>query len=217
MMSVQSFARRAAGFALAAAGAAALAVTLAGCGGQAGSVAGGDPDPLSTKLGNLLAFNSTKAPAMQNGGGGGAGAHIDCPIVQVEPGQSSVRVGGEDSSSVRYQISIGDVARDCTVVNNQLLVRVGVETRTVTGPAGGPGTYTAPLRVFVRKVAGEQVVASRTYSVGGAVGSSGNAINTLIAEPLAVPFINEHAADDYEIVLAFGEARAEPKARRKRR
>ncbi len=217
MMSVQSFARRAAGGALAAAAAEALAVTLAGCGGQAGSVAGGDPDPLSTKLGNLLAFNSTKAPAMQNGGGGGSGGHIDCPIVQVEPGQSSVRVGGEDSSSVRYQISIGDVARDCTVVNNQLLVRVGVETRTVTGPAGGPGTYTAPLRVSVRKVAGEQIVASRTYNVGGAVGSSGNAINTLIAEPLAVPFINEHAADDYEIVLAFGEARAEPKARRNRR
>lgn len=195
-MGVEFWARRGAAAAAMAAG-----LVLAGCGGPAGSVAGGDPDPVSTKLGNLLAFNSTTAPPLPNKA---AGARIDCPLVQIEPGMSAVRVGGEDSASVRYQIAIGDVARDCSESNGQLFVRVGVETRTVIGPAGAPGSYTAPLTVALRRTGDEKILASKTYQVGGAVGSTGNAINALIAEPLSAPYINERAADDYEIVLSMG-------------
>lgn len=198
----------------AAAAAMAAGLVLAGCGGPAGSVAGGDPDPVSTKLGNLLAFNSTTAPPLPNKA---AGARIDCPVVQVEPGMSAVRVGGEDSSSVRYQIAIGDVSRDCSESNGQLFVRVGVETRIVVGPAGGPGTYTAPLTVALRRTGDEKILASRTYQVGGAVGSTGNAINALIAEPLSAPYINERAADDYEVVLSMGKGGGEKVDRRRNR
>jgi hypothetical protein len=210
MMSVPSFQRRVCGVLLAAG----AAMALAGCGGPAGSVAGGDPDPTSTKLGNLLAFNSTTAPPAPNSG---PRDRIDCPVVQIDPGKSAVRVGGEESSSVRYQISIGDVARDCTNNNGQLLVRVGVETRTVIGPAGSPGTYTAPLRVSLKKVAGEETITSKVYRVGGAVGSTGTSINTLIADPLAAPYTTQHADEDYEVVLGFGEGTGEERAKPHRR
>jgi hypothetical protein len=191
-------------------------MVLAGCGGQAGSVAAGDSTPVSTKIGNLLAFNSPNAPP--TAASRPSVQAIDCPVVQIEPGASAVRIGGEAASSVRYQISIGDVARECALVGGQLQVRVGVETRTVVGPAGSAGTYTAPLRVMLRKVAGEQTIASKTYRVGGAVGSTGTAINSLIADPLTAPYINERASDDYEVVLALGQGESEPgAARRKRR
>lgn len=209
-MSVKSIARRAACAVLIVGG----PLALAGCGGQAGSVAGGDPDPTSTKLGNLLAFNSTTAPPNPNGG---PRETIECPIIQIQPGHSSVRVGGEAASSVRYQISIGDVARDCVRQGNQLVVRVGVETRTVIGPAGAPGTYTAPLKVSMRKVLGEETLSTKTYRVGGAVGSSGNSINSLIADPMSVPFTSQHADEDYEVVLALGEGGGEEKAARRGR
>lgn len=212
-MCVEIWARRARG-AAAAAAAMAAGLVLAGCGGPAGSVAGGDPDPVSTKLGNLLAFNSTTAPPLPNKG---QGARIDCPVVQIEPGMSAYRVGGPDSATVRYQIAIGDVARDCSQSNGQLLVRVGVETRTVVGPAGGPGNYTAPLTVALRRVGDEKILASKTYQVGGAVGSNGNAINAMVAEPLAAPFTTERAADDYEVVLSIGKGAAAPEGRRRRR
>ncbi len=212
-MCVEIWARRAHG-AVAAAAAMAAGLVLAGCGGPAGSVAGGDPDPVSTKLGNLLAFNSTTAPPLPNKG---QGARIDCPVVQIEPGMSAYRVGGPDSATVRYQIAIGDVARDCSQSNGQLLVRVGVETRTVVGPAGGPGNYTAPLTVALRRVGDEKILASKTYQVGGAVGANGNAINAMVAEPLAAPFTTERAADDYEVVLSIGKGAAAPEGRRRRR
>ena len=211
-MSVDSFARhRIAGAVVLVAG-----LAVAGCGGPAGSVAAGEPDAVSTKLGNLLAFNSPNAPPMP---ANTTKQTIDCPVVQIEPGASAVRVGGEASSSVRYQISIGDVARDCSVSNGQLYVRVGVETRTALGPAGGPGSYTAPLHISMRRVGDEKVLSAKTYRVGGAVGSTGTAISSLIAEPLAAPYINEHAADDYEVVLALGKGDSEfvPRSRRPRR
>ncbi|HMN73886.1 MAG TPA: hypothetical protein PKA55_18645 [Rhodoblastus sp.] len=211
-MRVDFWARPARGMSAAAA-AMAAGLLVAGCGGPAGSVAGGDPDPVSTKLGNLLAFNSTTAPPLPNKS---AGARIDCPVVQIEPGMSAFRVGGPDSATVRYQIAIGDVARDCSQSNGQLFVRVGVETRTVIGPAGAPGSYTAPLTIVLRRTGDEKVLASKTYQVGGAVGSTGNAINALIAEPLSVPFINERAADDYEVVLSMGKGGESTDRRRNR-
>ena len=189
-------------------------VALAGCNGPTASVAPGQ-DGVSTRLGNLLAFNSTSAPAAP--GTNAAVLRIDCPIIQVEPGAASFRSGGEASGSVRYQIALGDVARDCTQQGDRLAVRVGVETNVVLGPAGSPGSYTAPLRITIRRQSDEAVLASKIYRVGGAATFAGPATYTLVADALTVPFINERAADDYEVVVGFGEgppAGRSPRARR---
>lgn len=187
----------------------ALALAAAGTGGAAHA------QSISEKLGGLLPFSS---PRDRNAPPAGATRTTDCPIVQIEPGMSAVRVGGADSSSVRYQIAIGDVARDCIVENGQVLTRVGVETRVIIGPAGSPGTYTATLRVSLRKTRDEQVLASKTYRVGGAVGSSGTALTSLVAEPLGAPYINDYPSEDYEIVLAISQGGGEPtKAKRRKR
>lgn len=179
--------------------------------GPAASVAPGQ-DSVSTKLGNLLAFNSNNAPG--GAPASAAGPRIDCPIVQIEPGSSAFRAGGESSASVRYQISIGDVARECARQGDNLAIRVGVETTTVLGPAGSPGTFSAPLRVTVRRQFDEHVLASKTYRVGATVGASAPVVTTLVADPLLIPFTNEHAADDYEVVLSFGEGPAAPRRKR---
>ena len=185
---------------------------LAGCSGSepVASVAPGQ-DAVSTRLGNILAFNSANAPGAAPAT---AGPRIDCPIVQIEPGNSAFRAGGESSASVRYQISIGDVARECARQGDNLAIRVGVETTTVLGPAGSPGTFTAPLRVTVRRQFDEHVLASRTYRVGGTVGASAPVVTTLVADPLIIPYTTEHAADDYEVVLGFGEGPAAARGKR---
>ena len=194
------------------------AAFLAGLGacssGPVGSIAPGQ-DAVSTRLGNLLAFNSSGAPG--SAPAIATGPRIDCPIVQVEPGASAFRAAaGDSSASVRYQISIGDVARECARQGDSLLVRVGVETTTVLGPAGSAGSYSAPLRVTIRRQSDEAVLASKTYRVGGAVGASAPTVSTLVADPLAVPYTTEHAADDYEVVLGFGEGPAAPRRRGQR-
>ena len=161
-------------------------------------------DPVSQRLGNLLAFNS--AGGSGSTVGGPSAPRIDCPIVQIEPGASSFRAAAGDSAAgVRYQIAISDVARECAVQGDKLAIRVGVETNVVLGPAGSPGNYTAPLHVSVRRQLNEAVVASKTYRVGGAVGASGPAQYSMVADPLLVPFTGDDVAQEYEVVLGFGE------------
>ena len=123
---------------------------------------------------------------------------------------------GADATGVRYQIAVGDVARECAVQGDRLAIRVGVETNVVLGPAGSAGTYTAPLRIAIVRQRDEAVLASKVYRVGGAVGGTGQSQFTLVADALTVPYINEHASADYEVLVGFGEGGGAPTRRTKR-
>jgi hypothetical protein len=144
---------------------------------------------------------------------------LDCPEIRVTAGESALRVGGQESTSVRHQFSIGDVARECGMVGKELTIKVGVKGRVVLGPAGAPGSYSAPLRIAVRQQQGDKILASKVFNVGATIApGSTRGEFTIVTEPFAVPFTTEHAADDYEVVVGFGkDAKAAPVEKRKRR
>jgi hypothetical protein len=144
---------------------------------------------------------------------------LDCPEVRVTSGESSLRVGGQESTSVRHQFSLGDVARECAVAGKQLTIKVGVKGRVVLGPAGSPGSYSAPLRIGVRQQLGEKILVSKVFNVGATIAPGATRGDFIVVtEPFAVPFTTEHAADDYEVVVGFGkDAKAAPVEKRKRR
>jgi hypothetical protein len=57
---------------------------------------------------------------------------------------------GEPSAlDLRYQASMVRTARECQVNAGIMNMKVGVEGRVITGPAGGPGTIDVPLRIAV--------------------------------------------------------------------
>ncbi len=75
---------------------------------------------------------------------------LQCPPVEIDEGGAAARVGGPDNATVRYQFAISQTARECAPVSaNQFTLKVGVSGRLLIGPAGKPGTYSAPLRVTV--------------------------------------------------------------------
>ena len=80
---------------------------------------------------------------------------IDCPEVRVRTGASTLMIGskpgdGEPAAlDVRYQGSIIRTARECHVNAGIMTMKVGIEGRVITGPAGGPGTVDVPLRIAV--------------------------------------------------------------------
>jgi hypothetical protein len=144
---------------------------------------------------------------------------LDCPEIRVPSGEASLRVGGQESTSVRHQFSVGDVARECGVVGKQLTIKVGVKGRVVLGPAGSPGSYSAPLRIGIRQQQGENIVVSKVFTVGATIspGTTG-ADFIVVTEPFAVPFTTEHAGDDYEVVVGFGkDSKSAPVEKHKRR
>ena len=143
---------------------------------------------------------------------------VDCPEIRVPSGESSLRIGGQESASVRHQFAVGQVARECGLAGKDLTIKVGVKGRLVLGPAGSPGSYSAPLRIAIRQQQGDKILANKVFTVGATIapGTSG-ADFTVVTEPFLVPFTTEHAADDYEVVVGFGKDVKAPVEKRKGR
>ena len=200
-----------------AAGLAALA--LAGCGGGAGSLDPGAGSASNT-VANILAFGRPTAPPAPAAADPNA-IRLICPNIEVPDGLAALRVGGQDSGSVRYQYSLGDTARECSVANGQLTLRVGVEGRVLIGPAGSAGSFSVPVRVAIQRTSDQKAETSKVYKVAVSVpaGETQGSFN-LVTDPITVPFKHEDATDDYSIIVGFDGARetgAAPAQRVRRR
>ena len=101
-------------------------------------------------------FNtSSKATTADAGGGPDSTTDVECPGVSVRTGAATMMIGskpveGEPSAlDLRYQVTIVRTARECQVNSGIMNMKVGIEGRVITGPAGGPGTVDVPLRIAV--------------------------------------------------------------------
>src|SRR5262249_44094618 len=91
-----------------------------------------------------------------------ASQDINCPDVTIADGGASLRVGGAENSSVRYQFNIGDTARQCDPAGpGQAAVKIGVAGEVVMGPAGAAGTFSAPVRITVTQAGNPKPVFSQ--------------------------------------------------------
>jgi len=126
----------------------AMALALAGC-SSTGSLFKSSP---------LDLFSSSSKATSGTGSAGDANAidtDVDCPNVEVRTGAATLMIGskpGEAEPSaldLRYQGSVVRTARECHVNAGIMTMKVGVEGRVITGPAGGPGDLVVPLRLAV--------------------------------------------------------------------
>lgn len=125
-----------------------LALTLAGCGSTGSSM-----------LDKVNIFSEKKTSAMTASDKGGAtiadNNDVECPGVALRQGAATLMIGskpgeGEPSAlDLRYQGSIIRTARECHVAAGVMTMKVGIEGRVITGPAGGPGNVDVPLRIAV--------------------------------------------------------------------
>ena len=138
-------------------------------------------------------------------------------------GTASSRVyAGADQSNgaVRYQFSMGDVVRECSHVGTNLVMKVGVEGRALLGPAGSAGSFTAPVRVAVRREKDSKVVSSVLLRAPVVIqGGETQSPFQLVTDPIEVPFVSANADGDYTIIVGFdakGEGDASPRKKRGR-
>ena len=124
---------------------------LAGCGGGAGtsSYFGGSALDLFNTSSKATAANASAPGAPE------AQTDIECPDMKVRSGAATLTIGMNPKEAepsplqVRYQGSITRMARECHVAAGVMTMKVGIEGRIITGPAGGPGNVDVPLRVAV--------------------------------------------------------------------
>jgi hypothetical protein len=195
-----------------------LAALLPGCSSLGSDVPSAS---LSDTAGNLLAFNRTSAPPMPPPPPERA-VEVDCPTIEVQDGTASLRTysGGESNGNVRYQYSLGDTARECKVIGNQISIKVGVEGRVLIGPMGSPGSFSAPVRIAIKHESEGKAIVSKLYHVPVTVpAGAAEAPFSFVSEPLLVPMVEVRADEDYTILVGFdgnGGVEATPVRRKKK-
>ena len=79
---------------------------------------------------------------------------VECPGIEVRQGASTLAITAPGSGeagpmNTRYQVTIGQLARECAALGGVMTMKVGVQGRVLLGPAGGPGQVDVPLRMAV--------------------------------------------------------------------
>lgn len=198
------------------------ALALSGCGATEGLFTPSADG--QSRVANLLAFGTTTPGAVP--AAASKEAALTCPQIEVLDGTAALRnySGAEQAnSSVKYQYSLGDVARECSRAGGQILIKVGVEGRVLLGPAGQPGNFTVPVRVAVRRDSDSVAVASKLYQVPVTVpfGQTQGEFS-MVTDGIGVPFVQAHADDVYTILVGFDDntpkagAKAPAASKRKR-
>lgn len=201
--------------------AAVLTLLLGGCGAS---------------LSSLNIFDSNKATTEKALDGAPADAaaantEYECPSVQVRTGAAVLSIGNDTKATadgepgalnLRYQGSIIRFARECHVAAGVMTMKVGVEGRVITGPAGGPGKVDVPLRMaVVQEGATPKPIVSKFAIIPVEITSAVDRVTfTHIEEGLSFPLPSPPGLlDAYVVYIGFDTMAAQQKkpAPRKRR
>jgi len=136
---------------------------------------------------------------------------VECPFLDIRQGASTLTYpppppdGGNEAMSLKYQGTFVRAARDCAVVNGQMVMRVGVQGRIIVGPAGGPGRVDVPLRIAVvsAPLTAPKTVVTRLIRIPVTVGATdANVDFTHIEEGLSFPMPTS-SSDQYIVYIGF--------------
>jgi hypothetical protein len=184
------------------------AVILSGCSSAS------TPDTVDSSSPNRfssLFSGSTGATAQATAGGGSAANGEDCPNVDIRSGAGTLTVNGKPpetaATDVRYQLTVTQVVRQCTVNGSNLVVKVGLQGRIIVGPVGGPGQVDIPLRyAVVREGADLRTIATKFKRIAAEVppGQS-NVVFSDVEESLSFPIPSRADLAGYMVYVGFDE------------
>lgn len=139
-------------------------------------------------------------------------ANVDCPLIDIRQGAGTLTIplpppdGSNDAMALKYQGTFVRAARDCKVVNGQLVMKIGVQGRVIVGPAGGPGQVEVPLRLAVvdQAPSGSKTILTKLVRIPVMVTSDDTGgIFTHIEDNLAFPLPSSVELDDYLVYIGF--------------
>jgi hypothetical protein len=145
---------------------------------------------------------------------------VNCPQVTIRFGASTYAVAAPGKQAVgndvRYQASIGKLARECIKAGDEITAHIGIQGRVIAGPAGAPATVEVPLRIaVVQGGIGEKVIATKAYQTTVTMTEDSSVPFVLVAEDLVYPAPTGAAGDSYVFYVGFDPQalKPEPKAK----
>jgi len=199
----------------------ALALLAGGC--SAGSSVGAPSGADSSSSGLISGFFAG-ASASSRQTVAGAQPDVNCPRVEIRTGASTLTIGptGDKAAlSLKYQGTFSRVARECAVVDGNMVMKIGVQGRVIVGPAGGPGQVDVPLRIaVVQESPGRAIpIVTKFIRLPVAVGpNDGNVPFTHIEPAMSFPLPTPPPLlDDYVAYVGFDPLTAEAQDQEKQK
>jgi hypothetical protein len=164
------------------------------------------------------------APAQDNADPSDANtpAELDCPGVEVRHGASTlaINVAGAEAGpmTTRYQVTIGQTARECAALGGVMTMKVGVQGRVLLGPAGGPGQVDVPLRVAVVQEGPEpKPIVSKFTRLAVAIPPGQTAVPFVhVEQDLTFPMPRGNLLEAYVVYVGFDPAPPKPERKQKK-
>jgi hypothetical protein len=136
---------------------------------------------------------------------------VECPGVDIRPGASTlniaVKTAGATGSDLRYQLSVGQTARECRVQDGRMSVKVGVQGRILLGPLGAPGSIDIPLRyAVVREGPEPRLIVTKLKRFGATISPGQTHIKFVdIEDGLNFPLPSSSELEAYVVYVGFDE------------
>lgn len=194
-----------------------LALTAGGC----SSVSSMLPESMTPSSSSSIFSTATQAPAATAANQGITDASdFECPNVTVRTGTSTLivvdktkKAEADSPLSLKYQGSIVNTARECKYAAGIVTMKVGIEGRIITGPAGGPGQVDVPLRIAVvhegpqPKVVLSKLARLAVAVTDGSAGATFTHIDPEISFPMPRPAGD---IDSYIVYVGYDQQALEP-------
>ena len=190
---------------------------LAGCGGGGGNYFSGSALDLFNTSSKATTANAA-APS-----GPELETDVECPDVKVRAGAATLTIGMNPKVQepsplqVRYQGSITRMARECHVAGGVMTMKVGIEGRIITGPAGGPGNVDVPLRLaVVQEGVNPRTITSNFGKETVAISGESDRVNfTHIDSNISFPMLRPAGLiDNYVVYVGFDPLSLAPQPRK---
>jgi hypothetical protein len=166
------------------------------------------------RVANFFSSKSDKAPQPV----ANAQPDVECPFIDIRQGASTLTLpppppdGSNEAMTLKYQGSFVRAARECSVVNGQMVMKVGIQGRVIVGPAGGPGHVDVPLRIAVVDApsSGTKVVATKFVQIPVDIPNNDGANFSHIEEGLTFPLPTPSSElDNYVVYIGFDQFAAQ--------
>ena len=111
------------------------------------------------------------------------------------------------AGDLRYQLSFGQTARECTVQGGAMSIKVGVQGRVILGPMGGPGQVDVPLRyAVVREGPQPRTIVTKFKRIPVVVAPDQSHVQFVdIEDALTFPMPSGSEIDAYVVYVGFDE------------
>ena len=187
----------------------ASALAVSGC-SSVSSIGSSDDSPsFSSRVSSF--FSGAKPGVTQPASPTASAPEVECPGVDIRTGASTMNItaktGQATAGDLRYQLSFGQTARECSVAGGAMIIKVGVQGRVILGPMGGPGQLDIPLRyAVVREGPQPKVIVTKFKRLPVIVAPDQTHLQFVdIEEGITFPLPSGAELDAYVIYVGFDE------------